>query len=347
MNMEFVRKLPVPVEIKEKYPQTFAMAEVLDRTRLELRQIFTGESKKLLLVIDDCSADREDSVLEYISRLKELQGQVRDQLLLIPRIYTGKPRTTGDGYKGMLHQPDPSGKPDMLKGIISIRSLHMQAVQRFGMATADEMLYPENHRYLSDLLAYVAVGARSVENQEHRLVASGLNLPVGMKNPTGGDLSVMMNAIAAAQHPHTFIYRGWEVRSKGNPLAHAILRGYVNKHGQSMPNYHYEDLQHLCQLYEQRGLANPAVLIDTNHANSGKQYKEQIRICKEVLHSCRLNPDLHTLVKGFMIESYLEDGCQSPDGGVYGKSITDPCLGWTETERLVLDVAALWDRQQS
>ena len=342
MNMEFVRKLPVPVEIKEKYPQTFAMAEAMEQTRLELRQIFTGESRKLLLVIGPCSADREDSVLEYVSRLKELQEQVRDKLLLIPRIYTNKPRTTGDGYKGMLHQPDPTGKPDMLKGIVAIRALHMKVAQTFGMATADEMLYPENHRYLSDLLAYVAVGARSVENQEHRLVASGLTVPVGMKNPTGGDLSVMMNAIAAAQHGHTFIYRGWEVRSQGNPLAHAILRGYVNKHGQSMPNYHYEDLQNLVELYQQRQLQNPAVIIDTNHANSGKRFAEQVRICKEVLHSCRLNWDICSLVKGFMIESYLEDGCQKPDGGVYGKSITDPCLGWEGTERLVLDIADQW-----
>ena len=341
MNMEFIRKLPIPVEIKEAYPQSYAMARAKERTDLELKQIFTGESDKLLLVIGPCSADHEEPVLEYVSRLKRLQEQVRDKLVLIPRVYTNKPRTTGDGYKGMLHQPDPTAKPDMLKGIVAIRSLHMKVAQEFGMATADEMLYPDNYRYLSDLLSYVAVGARSVENQEHRLVSSGFTIPVGMKNPTGGDLSVMMNAIAAAQHPHTFIYRGWEVRSQGNPLAHAILRGYVNKHGRSLPNYHYEDLQFLCELYRQRELANPAVLVDANHCNSGKKPLEQIRICKEVLHSCRHNADIHRLVKGFMIESYLEDGCQPPDGGVFGKSITDPCIGWENTEKLVLDIADL------
>jgi len=341
MNMEFVRKLPIPVEIKEAYPQTYAMAQAKQKTDYELQKIFCGESDRLLLVIGPCSADHEEPVLEYVSRLKKLQEHVADKLLLIPRVYTNKPRTTGDGYKGMLHQPEPTEKPDMLKGIVAIRSLHMKVAQEFGMTTADEMLYPENYRYLSDLLSYVAVGARSVENQQHRLTSSGFTIPVGMKNPTGGDLSVMMNAIAAAQHPHTFIYRGWEVHSKGNPLAHAILRGYVNKHGQSLPNYHYEDLLHLCELYQQRELANPAVLIDTNHSNSGKKYLEQVRICKEVLHSCRHNAEIHKLVKGFMIESYLEDGNQSPDGGVFGKSITDPCLGWEKTEELVLDVANL------
>ena len=341
MNMEFVRKLPIPVEIKEAYPQTYAMAQAKEKMDLELKKIFTGESDKLLLVIGPCSADHEEPVLEYVSRLKRLQEQVAEKLVLVPRVYTNKPRTTGDGYKGMLHQPEPTEKPDMLKGIVAIRSLHMKVAQEFGMATADEMLYPDNYRYLSDLLSYVAVGARSVENQEHRLVSSGFTIPVGMKNPTGGDLSVMMNAIAAAQHRHTFIYRGWEVHSQGNPLAHAILRGYVNKHGRSLPNYHYEDLQLLCELYAQRDLANPALLVDANHCNSGKKPLEQIRICKEVLHSCRHSGDIRRLVKGFMIESYLEDGSQSPDGGVFGQSITDPCLGWEKTERLVLDMAEL------
>jgi len=341
MNMEFVRKLPIPVEIKELYPQTGAMARAKQKTDSELQKIFTGESDRMVLVIGPCSADHEEPVLEYVSRLKKLQDQVEEKLLLIPRVYTNKPRTTGDGYKGMLHQPEPTEKPDMLKGIVAIRSLHMKVAQEFGLTTADEMLYPESYRYLSDLLSYMAVGARSVENQQHRLVSSGLTIPVGMKNPTGGDLSVMMNAIAAAQQAHTFIYRGWEVHSKGNPLAHAILRGYVNRHGRSLPNYHYEDLCHLCELYRQYQLRNPAVLIDTNHANSGKQHREQIRICKEVLHSCRHNADVCRLVKGFMVESYLEEGCQSPDGGVFGKSITDPCLGWEDTEKLVLDVAEL------
>ena len=320
MNMDFKRKLPTPKEI---------------------RAIFTGESDKIALVIGPCSADREDAVLDYISRLRKVQEQVKDKVVIIPRIYTNKPRTTGDGYKGMLHQPDPNENPDMLKGLIAIRKLHMKAIAETGFSCADEMLYPENHRYLSDLLSYVAVGARSVENQGHRLTASGLDLPVGMKNPTSGDLSVMMNSITAAQHKHTFIYRGWEVQSKGNPMAHAILRGYVNKHGQSLPNYHYEDLVHLLELYNKTNLVNPGVVVDANHANSGKKWAEQVRISKEILHSTRHNKDIFKLVKGIMIESYIEDGCQKVEEGVYGKSITDPCLGWEKTERLILDIADL------
>jgi 3-deoxy-7-phosphoheptulonate synthase len=293
-----------------------------------------------LLVIGPCSADFKESVLDYIGRLRLLEDKVRDKIMLVPRIYTNKPRTTGDGYKGMLHQPDPNEKPDMLKGIISIRKLHMRALSETGLSCADDMLYPENHRYLSDLLAYVAIGARSVEDQQHRLTASGLDIPVGMKNPTGGDLAVMMNSITAAQHGHTFLYRGWEVHSKGNPYAHAILRGYVNSHGQSLPNYHYEDLMRLSELYSDSGLQNPAVIVDTNHANSGKKYEQQIRIAKEVLHSCRHSDDIKKLVKGLMIESYIEDGCQKiTEQNIYGKSITDPCLGWEKTERLVLDMA--------
>ena len=342
MNMEFTRKLVIPKEIKEMYPVTDEMAAAKSARDVEIKKIFSGESNKLLLVIGPCSADREDAVIDYISRLKRLQEKVEDKIVIVPRIYTNKPRTTGDGYKGMLHQPDPNEKPDMLKGIISIRKLHMRALAETGLSCADEMLYPENHRYLSDLLSYVAVGARSVENQQHRLTASGLDIPVGMKNPTGGDLSVMMNSITAAQHKHTFIYRGWEVHSQGNPYAHAILRGYVNKHGQSLPNYHYEDLIGLHDLYQGSGLNNPAVVIDTNHANSGKKYLEQIRIAKEVLHSCRYSNDVRNLVKGLMIESYIEDGCQKiTDHNVYGKSITDPCLGWEKTEKLVLDIADL------
>jgi len=340
MNMEFTRKLIIPKEIKEMYPVSDRMANIKAERDEEIKKIFSGESNKFLLVIGPCSADREDAVLDYISRLQKLQEKVEDKIFIIPRIYTNKPRTTGDGYKGMLHQPDPNEKPDMLKGIISIRKLHMRALSETGLSCADEMLYPENHRYLSDLLAYVAIGARSVEDQQHRLTASGLDIPVGMKNPTGGDLTVMMNSITAAQHKHTFLYRGWEVHSKGNPYAHAILRGYVNSHGQSLPNYHYEDLMRLSELYSESGLQNPAVIVDTNHANSGKKYEQQIRIAKEVLHSCRHSEDIKKLVKGLMIESYIEDGCQRiTEQNVYGKSITDPCLGWEKTERLVLDMA--------
>lgn len=340
MNMEFTRKLPVPKDVKEEFPATAQMLELKEKRDNEIKDIFSGKSDKFMLVIGPCSADHEDSVLDYIYRLRKVQDKVEDKILIIPRIYTNKPRTTGDGYKGMLHQPDPERDSDMLKGIVAIRQLHMRAVKETEFTCADEMLYPENHRYLSDLLSYVAIGARSVENQQHRLTASGLDIAVGMKNPTGGDISVMMNSITAAQHSHTFIYRGWEVHSKGNPYAHAILRGYVNKHGQSMPNYHYEDLIHLSESYQQHsGLVNPAVIVDTNHANSGKQYLEQIEIAKEILHSCNRSNDIKKLVKGLMIESYIEDGAQNPDGGVYGKSITDPCLGWEKTERLIFDIA--------
>ncbi len=341
MNMVFERKLPIPQEVKKMFPLSDALAGVVKERAGELSDIFTGKSSKFILIIGPCSADNPDSVLDYISRLRKIQEEVKDKIFIIPRIYTGKPRTTGDGYKGLLHQPDPNDKPDMFKGIVAIRNLHMRALSEYGFSCADEMLYPENHRYLSDILGYVAVGARSVEDQHHRLTASGLNIPVGMKNPTSGDISVMMNSIAAAQHPHTFIYRGWEVQSQGNPLAHAILRGYVNKHGQSMPNYHYEDLLHLSESYENSGLMNPAVIIDTNHSNSGKNPCEQPRICKEVLYSCRHSESIRKIVKGFMIESYIEDGAQKIGECVYGKSITDPCLGWEKTERLILDVAEL------
>lgn len=339
MNMEFTRKLPVPKEVKAEYPVTPELQAVKDARAEEIKRIFTGESNKLILVIGPCSADNRDSVLEYISRLKRVEEQVKDKLFIIPRIYTNKPRTTGDGYKGMLHQPNPDETPDMLNGILSIRDLHMSALRDYSFTCADEMLYPENHRYLSDLLAYVAVGARSVENQQHRLVASGLNVPVGMKNPTGGDLSVMLNAITAAQHKHTFLYRGWEVHSQGNPLAHSILRGYLDFAGKCVSNYHYEDLIKLIELYSKTDLVNPAVIVDANHANSGKKYLEQVRICKDVVHSCNLNSDIRGIVKGLMIESYLEDGAQKIGDGVFGKSITDPCLGWEKTEKLILDLA--------
>ncbi len=339
MNMEFIRKLPIPKEVKAEYPITPEMEKQKAARDREIADIFTGKSDRMLMVIGPCSADSEDSVLEYISRLREVQEKIRDKICIIPRIYTGKPRTTGDGYKGMIHQPNPNDKPDALRGIVMIRELHMRALKETGFTCADEMLYAENHRYLNDLLAYVAIGARSVEDQHHRLTASGLDIPVGMKNPTSGDISVMMNSITAAQHAHDFIYRGWEVHSHGNPLAHAILRGYVDEKGNSYPNYHYEDLLHLSQVYAEKGLANPAVIVDTNHANSGKQYLEQPRIAKEVLHSCRHNADVRKIVKGLMIESYLVDGCQKIGEGVYGKSITDPCLGWEKTERLLLDLA--------
>lgn len=341
MNMNFKRKLPIPKEIKEMYPISEEGALAKEKNDLEIAKVFNGESDKLVLVIGPCSADREDAVIEYITRLRKLQEKVEEKIVIVPRIYTNKPRTTGAGYKGMLHQPNPLEDPDMLKGIIAIRKLHMRAINETGFSCADEMLYPENHRYLNDLLSYVAVGARSVENQGHRLTASGIDVPVGMKNPTGGDITVMLNSIKAAQGSHTFLYRGWEVESSGNPLAHAILRGYVDERGHSVPNYHYEDLQSLCEIYTEKDFLNPALIVDCNHANSGKKYEQQIRIAKEVLHSTRHSDDIKKLVKGFMIESYLLDGCQKASEGVYGKSITDPCLGWEKTEKLVLDIAEL------
>ena len=340
MNMEFFRKLPIPLDIKKEFPISKEIETVRNRTINEMNDIFSGKSDRFILVIGPCSADSEEPVLDYIYRLRGVQEKVKDKILIIPRIYTNKPRTTGDGYKGMLHQPDPNSAPDLLKGIISIRKLHMRAVNETGFVCADEMLYPENHRYLSDIIAYVAVGARSVENQQHRLTASGLDVPVGMKNPTSGDISIMMNSITAAQHSHVFCYRGWEVKSAGNPYAHAILRGYMDKHGKSHPNYHYEDLVGLVEAYENSGLQNPAAIIDTNHSNSGKKYLEQIRIAKEVLHSMRYDSSVKKLVKGLMIESYIEDGAQKiSDCETYGKSITDPCLGWEKTERLIYDIA--------
>lgn len=341
MNVEFKRKMPTHQALKDMYPISDELVAVKRENDKAIQAVFSGDDDRLVLVIGPCSADREDAVLEYISRLRTLQERVADKIIIVPRVYTNKPRTTGDGYKGMLHQPDPNSSPDMLKGLISIRKLHMKVLEQTGFSCADEMLYPENHNYLSDVLSYVAVGARSVENQLHRLTASGLDIPVGMKNPTGGDLSVMMNSITAAQHAHTFVYSNWEVRSKGNPLAHAILRGYANKHGRTVPNYHYEDLQLLCEMYAKSGLENPGVVIDTNHSNSGKRWDEQPRIAKEILHSTRHSGDILRMVKGLMIESYLEDGNQKPDGCVYGKSITDPCLGWDKTEKLVLELAEL------
>ena len=339
MNLEFKRKLPVPQQIKTRYPVTEELAKIKAERDAEVEAIFKGESDKFILIIGPCSADNKESVLDYIGRLKEIEADVKDKILIMPRIYTNKPRTTGDGYKGMLHQPDPDKTPDMLEGIVAIRDLHMSALKDYGFTCADEMLYPDNYRYLSDLLGYVAVGARSVENQQHRLTSSGIDVPVGMKNPTGGDLSVMMNSITAAQHSHTFIYRGWEVQSTGNPLAHAIMRGYIDYAGKCVSNYHYEDLQNLYNLYAKSDLVNPAAVIDCNHANSGKKYLEQIRIAKDVVYSCNHNKDIRKMVKGLMIERYIEDGAQKIGEGVYGKSITDPCLGWEKSKDLIYKIA--------
>ncbi len=339
MNLEFLRKLQIPQQIKTRYPVTDVLKKIKLQRDKEISDIFTNKSDKLLIIIGPCSADNREAVLDYIGRLRLLQDEVKDKLFIVPRIYTNKPRTTGDGYKGMLHQPNPEENPDMLKGILAIRDLHMSALRDYGFTCADEMLYPDNYRYLSDLLAYVAVGARSVENQQHRLTASGIDVPVGMKNPTSGDLSIMMNSITAAQHKHTFIYRGWEVKSQGNPLAHAILRGYIDYAGKSASNYHYEDLVKLHNLYGETNLANPSVIVDTNHANSGKQYLEQIRIAKDVIYSRNHNEDIKKMVKGLMIESYIEDGAQSIGEHIYGKSITDPCLGWDKTRELLLKLS--------
>ena len=339
MQMNFHRKLPIPKEVKEEYPLTEKMTAVKAARDEAIRAVFEGSSDKFILVIGPCSAEHREPVLEYISRLRRLEDQVSDKIIIIPRIYTNKPRTTGQGYKGMLHQPDPEAKPDMYKGIVAIRELHLAALRDYDFTCADEMLYPQNYRYLSDLLSYVAVGARSVENQEHRLVASGIEAPVGMKNPTGGDLSVMMNSIVAAQSSHDFIYRGWEVTSAGNPYAHAIMRGYIDYTGRSVSNYHYEDLLRVKELYEKSNLVNPSVIVDTNHNNSGKKYLEQVRIAKDVIYSRAQNADIKQLVKGLMIESYLEDGACKPEEHIFGKSITDPCLGWEKTERLILDIA--------
>ena len=337
--MNFHRKLPIPQEVKKEFPLTERMIKIKEERDKEIRDVFEGVSNKFILIIGPCSADHIDPVLEYISRLRRVADKVSDKMIIIPRIYTNKPRTTGHGYKGMLHQPNPDEKPDMYKGIIAIRELHRAALKEYDFTCADEMLYPENYRYLSDLLSYVAVGARSVENQQHRLTASGISAPVGMKNPTGGDLNVMMNSIVAAQSSHTFLYRGWEVTSEGNPYAHAILRGYLDYAGKNVSNYHYEDLLRVNELYGRMDLKNPSVIVDTNHNNSGKKYLEQIRIAKDVVYSCNQNADIKKLVKGLMIESYIEDGAQEIGGGVFGKSITDPCLGWEKTERLIYDLA--------
>lgn len=339
MAFEFIKKLPTPDEIREEFPLPQALKELKQRRDAEIKDVITGKSNKFLVIIGPCSADNEEAVCDYINRLSKVNEKVKDKLILIPRIYTNKPRTTGEGYKGIIHQPDPEKKPDFLAGLIAMRKMHIRAIEESGLTAADEMLYPENWRYLSDILSYVAIGARSVEDQQHRLTVSGFDVPAGMKNPTSGDFSVMLNSVYAAQQPHSFIYRGWEVNTTGNELAHTVLRGAVNKYGRSLPNYHYEDLSTLLQLYGERNLKNPACIIDTNHSNSNKQYEQQVRIAKEVMHSRKLNPDIHHLVKGLMIESYIAGGCQKIGEGVYGKSITDPCLNWDASERLIYDLA--------
>ena len=339
MGFDMIQKLPSPQETREMYPVPERVAQIKKERDAEIRKVFTGESDKFLVIIGPCSADNEEAVCDYVSRLVPVQEKIKDKVILIPRIYTNKPRTTGDGYKGIMHQPDPEKKPDPLAGIIALRHMHIRAIEESGLTAADEMLYPENLPYVMDFLSYIAIGARSVENQQHRLVSSGIDIPVGMKNPTSGDLSVMLNSVYAAQNSHTFIYREWETKTTGNPLAHTVIRGAVNKRGVSQPNYHYEDLRTLLELYNARELKNPACIIDANHNNSNKQFKEQIRIVKEVLHSRSYSPDVHKLVKGVMIESYIEEGCQGIHDHIYGKSITDPCLGWEDSERLLYEIA--------
>ena len=339
MGFTFNKKLPIPKEIKAMYPLSERCAALKAQRDKEIADVNTGKDDRFLIIVGPCSADNETAVMDYLHRLVPIQEQIKDKCIIIPRIYTNKPRTTGEGYKGMVHQPDPEAAPDLLEGLIAIRKLHIRNIEETGLTAADEMLYPENWWYLADLLSYVAVGARSVEDQQHRMTVSGFDVPAGMKNPTSGDMTVMLNSVVAAQHAHSFIYRGWDVDTSGNPLAHTVLRGAVNKHGQVLPNYHYEDLRLLCELYAEKNLKNPACVVDTNHSNSNKQYLEQIRIAKEILHSRRYSDDIHKLVKGLMIESYIEDGSLKIHDHVYGKSITDPCLGWEKTERLLFEIA--------
>ena len=339
MSFEFIQKLPTPDEIRRQFPVPEKLVELKQRRDTEIRKVLTGKDNRFLVIIGPCSADNEEAVCDYVNRLAKVNEKVKDKLILIPRIYTNKPRTTGEGYKGIVHQPDPEKKPDFLAGLIAMRKMQIRAIAESGLTAADEMLYPENWRYVSDILSYVAIGARSVEDQQHRLTVSGFDVPAGMKNPTSGDFSIMLNSVFAAQHSHSFINRGWEVQTTGNDLTHTVLRGSVNKYGRSLPNYHYEDLNNLLTLYNERDLKNPACVIDANHNNSNKQFKQQIRIVKEVMHSRKLNADIHQLVKGVMVESYIEEGSQKIGEGVYGKSITDPCLGWEDSERLIYDIA--------
>lgn len=343
MGFTRVQKIPEPQEIMDRMPVTAEIKAIKEQRDKEIENIFTGKDERFIMIIGPCSADNEDAVIDYIARLAKIQEKVKDKILMIPRIYTNKPRTTGQGYKGMLHQPNPEKGTDMAQGIVAIRKLHLRAIAETGLTSADEMLYPENHVYLDDLLSYVAVGARSVEDQQHRLVASGVDIPIGMKNPTSGDLSIMLNSIQAAQAEHNFIYRGWEVHTEGNPLAHAILRGAVDKFGNSLSNYHYEDVSALIHAYECRNLKNLSIIIDTNHSNSNKQYGQQPRIAQEVIRNCHYDSLLKKAIKGLMVESYIEDGRQEIGANIYGKSITDPCLGWAKTEKMIYDIAeALW-----
>lgn len=339
MSFNFKKEVISPSELLTRYPLPQKDVLVKQARDKEIKDVFIGNSDKFIVIIGPCSADNEDSVCDYINRLANVQEKVKDKLLIIPRIYTNKPRTTGEGYKGIVHQPNPEKAPDLNEGLIAMRKMHLRAIAETGLTAADEMLYPENWPYMEDILSYVAVGARSVENQQHRLTISGMDCPAGMKNPTSGDYSVMLNSCVAAQAQHTFLYRQYEVETSGNPLAHTILRGAVNKHGQAIPNYHYEDLIRLLDMYNERDLQNPATIVDANHANSNKLYSEQPRIIKEILHSRKVNSDLAKLVKGVMIESYIESGSQKIDEHIYGKSITDPCLGWSESERLIYTIA--------
>ena len=343
MSFQFIKALPSPEQMKALVPVPESVRKAKEERDAMIRKVFTGESDKFLVIIGPCSAYNEDAVLDYVTRLAGVQEKVQDKLILVPRIYTNKPRTTGMGYKGIVHQPDPEGKPDLEAGLIAMRKMHIHAIEASGLTSADEMLYPANWSYVSDFLSYVAIGARSVENQQHRLTVSGLDIPAGMKNPTSGDLSVMINSIIAAQHSHTFIYRSSEYRTTGNPLAHAVLRGATNKHGNNIPNYHYEDLELLLAKYSETTLANPAAIVDTNHSNSDKQFNQQPRIAREIMHSRIYDPRVHDLVKGLMIESYLVEGSQKIGSGthVYGKSITDPCLGWEDSEKLIDEIAEL------
>ncbi|MGB4660958.1 MAG: 3-deoxy-7-phosphoheptulonate synthase [Mobilitalea sp.] len=339
MSFKFIREVISPEELVQAYPMPARDVICKKERDKKIKDVITGASDKFLVIIGPCSADNEDSVCDYISRLAKVQEKVEDKIIIIPRIYTNKPRTTGEGYKGMVHQPDPEKEPDLQEGLIAMRKMHLRAIAESGLTSADEMLYPENWPYVEDILSYVAVGARSVEDQQHRLTISGMDVPAGMKNPTSGDISVMLNSVVAAQGSHTFLYRTWEVMTSGNPLAHTILRGAVNKHGQSIPNYHYEDLISLVSMYNERDLVNPAIIVDANHANSNKQYLEQVRIVKEVLHSRKVSSDISNMVKGVMIESYLEGGAQKITDHVYGKSITDACLGWEDSEKLIYTIA--------
>ena len=339
MSFNFKQGLPSPQEIQLEYPLKSEYKELKKNRDKEIADILTGKDNRFLVIIGPCSADNEDAVCEYVEKLAKINEQVKDKLILIPRIYTNKPRTTGDGYKGITSQPDPTGKTDFKAGLIAMRKMQLHAIEVSGLTAADEMLYPDNWGYVEDILSYIAIGARSVEDQQHRLTVSGFDVASGMKNPTSGDFAVMLNSVYAAQHPHDFIYRGFEVTTDGNPLTHCVLRGATNDSGANIPNYHYEDIKRLIHMYQERNLLNPACIIDTNHSNSNKEYIEQIRIAKEVLHNRRINRDIRSMVKGLMIESYLEEGQQKIGEGIYGKSITDPCLGWSDSERLIYDIA--------